>query len=177
MKIAENTVVGLTYELKVSKFEDEIESVPFSVEVRDNEDPFYFIFSKSDLPIKFEEQLLGKEVGNSFNFMLDAEDAYGVHDEELVLTLSKSQFSEENGFTSEMLEEGNFLPLMDDEGNSLQAKVIKDLGDDLILDFNHSLVGFDLHFDGEVMDVRKATREELADGLAENRPVKANTNK
>jgi len=41
MKIISGTVVGLTYELKVSKDEDQVESAPFSVEVRDAEDPFF----------------------------------------------------------------------------------------------------------------------------------------
>lgn len=168
MKIAENTVVGLTYELKVSKFEDEIESSPFSVEIRDTEDPFYFIFGKNDLPPKFEKQLVGKELGESFNFMLDTEDAYGVRDEELLITLPKSQFSEENGFSNEMLKEGNFLPLMDEDGNSLQAKVVEDLGENILLDFNHTLVGFDLHFDGEIVEVREANEEELANGQVDS---------
>lgn len=164
MKISENTVVGLSYELKISKIEDEIESTPFSVEVRDGEDPFYFVFGKSDLPPKFEALLEGKKQGDSFNFMLEVEDAYGERDEELIISLPKSQFSEVNGFNSEMLEEGNFLPLMDEEGNSLQAKVIKDLGEEILLDFNHTLVGFDLHFDGEILEVREASKEELAHG-------------
>jgi len=164
MKIAESKVVGLTYELKVSKLEDEIESAPFSVEVRDAEDPFYFLVGKSDLPPKFEEHLAGKEIGDTFNFVLAAVDAYGDRDEELMIPLPKSQFSEENGFTSEMLEEGNFLPLLDDDGNSLQAKVVEDRGEEVLLDFNHSLVGFDLHFDGEIIEVREATKEELAHG-------------
>ena len=44
MEIKAGTVVGLTYELKVSKEEDEIESAPFSVEVLEEDDPFYFVF-------------------------------------------------------------------------------------------------------------------------------------
>jgi FKBP-type peptidyl-prolyl cis-trans isomerase SlyD len=164
MKISESKVVGLTYELKVSKLEDEIESAPFSVEIRDAEDPFYFLVGKSDLPTKFEEHLSGKEIGDTFNFVLAAVDAYGDRDEELMIPLPKSQFSEENGFTSEMLEKGNFLPLLDEDGNSLQAKVVEDLGEEVLLDFNHSLVGFNLHFDGEIIEVREATKEELAHG-------------
>lgn len=164
MKISESKVVGLTYELKVSKLEDEIESAPFSVEIRDEEDPFYFLVGKSDLPPKFEEYLSDKVVGDKFDFVLAAADAYGDRDEELLITLSKSQFSEENGFSKEMLDEGNFLPLLDEDGNSLQAKVVKDLGDDILLDFNHTLVGFDLHFEGEVIEVREASKEELAHG-------------
>jgi FKBP-type peptidyl-prolyl cis-trans isomerase SlyD len=62
MNIKVGTVVGLTYELKVSKEEDEIESAPFSVEVREADDPFYFLFGQSGLPEKFEELLEGKQL-------------------------------------------------------------------------------------------------------------------
>jgi FKBP-type peptidyl-prolyl cis-trans isomerase SlyD len=164
MKIKENAVVGLTYELKVSKDADDIESAPFSVEVRDEEDPFYFIFGQSGLPEKFEELLASKAQGEEFSFVIGVEDAYGNAEEELLITLPKSQFSQEQGFSKDMLEEGNFLPLMDENGYPMQAKVIKDLGEELLLDFNHPLVGFDLHFEGLVLEVRKATKDELAHG-------------
>ncbi|MFL0682610.1 FKBP-type peptidyl-prolyl cis-trans isomerase SlyD [Algoriphagus aquaeductus] len=164
MKINTNTVVGLTYELKVSKEEDGIESAPFSVEIRDEEDPFYFLFGMSGLPEKFEELLEGKEEGEDFSFTLTMADAYGEPDEELVITLPKEQFSGERGFSPEMLEEGNFLPLMDENGYSMQAKILKDLGEQLLLDFNHPLVGFDLHFEGNIMEVREATKEEIKHG-------------
>ena len=164
MKIQENAVVGLTYELKVSKIEDDIESVPFEAEVRDEEDPFYFLFGNSGLPEKFEELMAGKSVGDEFSFVLKVEEAYGEADDELLVSLPKSQFSHENGFNPEMLKEGNFLPLMDEDGYSMQAKILKDLGENILLDFNHPLVGFDLHFDGKVIEVREATEEEKEHG-------------
>ncbi|WP_026953392.1 FKBP-type peptidyl-prolyl cis-trans isomerase [Algoriphagus mannitolivorans] len=164
MNIQANAVVGLTYELQVSKLEDEIESAPFSVEIRDEEDPFYFLFGQSGLPEKFEELLQGKKEGDDFTFTLSVEEAYGEPDEDLVITLPKEQFSKERGFSEDMLEEGNFLPLMDENGYSMQAKILKNLGDQLLLDFNHPLVGFDLHFEGKVLEVREATKEELTHG-------------
>ena len=164
MKIQANAVVGLTYELKVSKLEDEIESAPFSVEIRDEEDPFYFLFGQSGLPEKFEQLLDGKKEGEDFAFSIPVADAYGELDEDLVITLPKEQFSGDRGFSEEMLEEGNFLPLMDENGYSMQAKILKDLGDQLLLDFNHPLVGFDLHFEGKIIEVREATPEELDHG-------------
>ncbi|GAB2481747.1 MAG: peptidylprolyl isomerase [Cytophagales bacterium] len=164
MKIEEKTVVGLTYELKVSRDEDDIESAPFSVEIRDEEDPFYFLFGQSGLPEKFEELLAGKKEGEDFSFVLSAQEAYGDADDELIITLPTAQFSGERGFSPEMLDEGNFLPLMDENGYSMQAKILKNLGDQLILDFNHPLVGFDLHFDGKIIEVRPATAEEMEHG-------------
>ena len=164
MEITNNTVVGLTYELKVSREADEIESAPFSVEVRDEDDPFYFLFGNSGLPEKFEELLAGKKQGESFSFTLLAAEAYGEADDEMIMAIPKAQFTSERGFEEGMLDEGNFLPLMDENGYPMQAKVLKDLGEEVLLDFNHPLVGFDLHFEGEVMEVREATAEELSHG-------------
>lgn len=164
MKITKKAVVGLTYELKVSKEEDLIESAPFSVEIRDEEDPFYFLFGQSGLPEKFEQLLEGKEEGEDFSFTLTMDEAYGPADDELIVNLPKTQFSNERGFSDEMLEEGNFLPLMDENGYPMQAKILKDLGEELLLDFNHPLVGFDLHFEGSILEVREATKDEIKHG-------------
>lgn len=162
MQISGNTVVGLTYELMVTKEGEE--SAPFSVETRDKEDPFYFLFGKSGLPEKFEENLEGKDEGDSFNFVLEMEEAYGEADDELIVNVPKDQLTQERGFTPDMLQEGNFLPLVDEDGYSMQAKVVKDLGNELLLDFNHPLVGFSLHFDGQIHQVREASEEEIAHG-------------
>ncbi|MEX2591500.1 MAG: FKBP-type peptidyl-prolyl cis-trans isomerase [Anditalea sp.] len=162
MQISENTIVGLTYELKVTKEGEE--SAPFSVEVRDQEDPFYFLLGNSGLPEKFEENLKDKNEGDNFNFVLEMEEAYGEADDDLIVNVPKEQLSEDRGFTPDMLEEGNFLPLVDEEGYSMQAKVMKDLGNELLLDFNHPLVGFSLHFDGQIHEVREASEEEIVHG-------------
>jgi len=167
MQIKPGTVVGLTYELKISKEADEIESAPFSVEVRDAEDPFQFLFGQSGLPEKFEELLLEKNLNEEFAFTITMEEAYGEPDEELLITLPEDQFSKERGFSPEMLEEGNFLPLVDENGYPMQAKILKNLGKELLLDFNHPLVGFDLHFEGKIIEVRKATEKELEQGHVE----------
>jgi FKBP-type peptidyl-prolyl cis-trans isomerase SlyD len=162
MEISENTVVGLTYELKVTKEGEE--SAPFSVEIRDEEDPFYFLFGNSGLPEKFEENLKSKNERDSFNFVLEMEEAYGEADDELIVNVPKDQLSEDRGFSPEMLKEGNFLPLVDEEGYSMQAKVIKDMGQELLLDFNHPLVGLSLHFDGRIQHIREASEDEIAHG-------------
>jgi FKBP-type peptidyl-prolyl cis-trans isomerase SlyD len=167
MEIKAGTVVSLTYELKISKEADEIESAPFSVEVRDEEDPFQFLFGQSGLPEKFEELLEGNKLKEEFSFTLTTAEAYGEADEELLVTMPVEQFSKERGFNPSMLEEGNFLPLVDENGYPMQAKVLKNMGEELLLDFNHPLVGFDLHFEGKVIEVRKATEKELEQGHLE----------
>lgn len=165
MKIDRNTVVGLTYELKVTN--EEPDSVPFSVEVREDEDPFYFLFGNSGLPEAFEERLRDKKEGDKFDFVLDIDEAYGRPDDDLIISAPKSQFTTEVGFEDEMLQEGNFLPLRDEDGYPMQAKIIKDMGEEILLDFNHPLTGMNLHFEGKVFKVRKATEEEIKSGLRE----------
>jgi FKBP-type peptidyl-prolyl cis-trans isomerase SlyD len=163
MKIEENAVVGLTYELKVTN--ETPDSLPFSVEVRDDEDPFYFLFGDSGLPKSFEKKLKNKVKGDTFNFTLKVEEAYGEPDDELIVSVPKSQFNQERGFEEEMLQEGNFLPLIDEDGYPMQAKVVKDLGEEVLLDFNHPLTGMNLHFEGEVFTIREATAKEKEEGF------------
>ncbi|GAB3018118.1 peptidylprolyl isomerase [Cyclobacterium sp. 1_MG-2023] len=163
MKIEENVVVGLTYELKVTN--EQADSLPFSVEVRDKDDPFYFLVGDSGLPKTFEKNLADKVEGDQFNFTLSVEEAYGKPDDELIVSVPKSQFNQERGFEEEMLQEGNFLPLIDEDGYPMQAKVVKDLGEEVLLDFNHPLTGMNLHFEGEVFAIREATEKEKEEGF------------
>ncbi|SEJ18091.1 FKBP-type peptidyl-prolyl cis-trans isomerase SlyD [Cyclobacterium xiamenense] len=163
MKINENTVVGLTYELKVTN--ETSEELPFSVEVRDEADPFYFLYGNSGLPEAFEKKLKEKTKGDRFQFVLEVAEAYGEADDELIVSVPKAQFNTERGFQEEMLQEGNFLPLVDEDGYPMQAKIVKDLGEELLLDFNHPLTGMTLHFEGEVFEVREATEKEKEEGF------------
>jgi FKBP-type peptidyl-prolyl cis-trans isomerase SlyD len=59
---------------------------------------------------------------------------------------------------------GNMVPMMDSEGRRLNGKVIAIEGDAVKMDFNHPMAGNDLHFKGQIMEVREATEEELSHG-------------
>ena len=56
------------------------------------------------------------------------------------------------------------LPMRDSEGHTLVGKVTAITDKHVEMDFNHPLAGFDLHFRGEILDVREATNEEIAHG-------------
>ncbi|HEY6161907.1 MAG TPA: peptidylprolyl isomerase, partial [Bacteroidia bacterium] len=56
------------------------------------------------------------------------------------------------------------LPMVDNKGNHLQGKVTEISLTEVKMDFNHPMAGKDLHFTGEVLEVRDATQEELAHG-------------
>jgi FKBP-type peptidyl-prolyl cis-trans isomerase SlyD len=65
-----------------------------------------------------------------------------------------------------MLKTGNIIPMSDRDGNRLDGKVIAITGESVKMDFNHPLAGHQLHFSGEVIDVRDASEEEIAHGHA-----------
>jgi FKBP-type peptidyl-prolyl cis-trans isomerase SlyD len=54
--------------------------------------------------------------------------------------------------------------MTDAEGNQLLGKVMQITDKFVEMDFNHPLAGYDLHFIGEVLDVREASAEELDHG-------------
>ena len=158
--ISENTVVTITYDLSVT---DENQQKVL-VESAEADAPMVFIFGLSGLPEEFERQLDGKNAGDSFSFSLTPEQAYGDYDQQAVVEIPKEVFLIDGKLDEEMLQPGNFLPMADNEGNHMQAKVVS-IGDTSVqMDFNHPLAGMVMHFDGKVESVRPATAEELDHG-------------
>jgi FKBP-type peptidyl-prolyl cis-trans isomerase SlyD len=62
---------------------------------------------------------------------------------------------------SDKLKVGNIVPMMDNEGNPFDGRVIAVDNDTVKMDFNHPLAGKALHTFGQVLNVREATVEEL----------------
>ena len=162
MTISDQKVVSITYDLSVT---DENQQKVL-VESAEAEEPMVFLFGHSGLPEEFENQLQGKNAGDAFNFSLTPEQAYGDYDEQALVEIPKQVFEIDGKLDEQMLEAGNFLPMADNEGNHLQAKVIEIRDEVVLMDFNHPLAGMVMHFDGQIQDVREATADELAHGHA-----------
>ncbi|MDY3069277.1 MAG: peptidylprolyl isomerase [Parabacteroides sp.] len=157
MKIAENMYVAVTYDLNVGEGEERE-----LMEKATREVPLKFIFGTGMMIPAFEAALAGLEVGSKFDFTIAPADAYGEYDENHVLDLPKKIFEVDGKFDSEMIKEGNTVPMMDADGNRLNGSVLEVKEDVVIMDFNHPLAGETLHFSGEVIDVHEATAEEIA---------------
>jgi FKBP-type peptidyl-prolyl cis-trans isomerase SlyD len=156
MKIAPKHVVSLTYDLYVDQ--DGTETL---VESATQEQPLTFLFGAGQMLPKFEENLSNLSTGESYDFKLSAEDAYGVYDEEAVATLPMEMFQGQD-----MPEIGGILPLQDNHGNRFQGQVVSIAEDGVIVDLNHPMAGQELHFKGSIINVRPATPEELSHGHA-----------
>ena len=156
MKIAPNHVVSLTYDLYSPK--DGTEAL---VESATQEQPLTFLFGVGQMLPKFEENLSTLSTGDNYDFTISAADGYGEHDENAVANLPKDMF---NG--ADLPEIGSILPLQDNNGNRFQGQVVSIAEDSIIVDLNHPMAGQDLHFKGEILNVRPATPEELSHGHA-----------
>ncbi|MDR0871991.1 MAG: FKBP-type peptidyl-prolyl cis-trans isomerase [Prevotellaceae bacterium] len=154
--IAAKKMVTATYDLYVDG-ENEEELMEQATE----QQPLVFCFGIGMMLERFEQNLKGKKAGDKFDFVIDHSEAYGEYDDESVVDLPKNIFEVDGKFDNEMIAEGSFVPLMDSEGNRVSATVVK-VGDTTVtVDLNHPLAGENLHFIGEILEVRDATEEEL----------------
>ena len=159
-QISPNKVVTITYDLSVTDENQE----KVLVESAEADAPMVFLFGQSGLPEEFESQLSGKNPGDEFKFSLTPEQAYGDYDQQAVVDIPKNVFEVDGKIDEEMLQEGNFLPMSDNQGNHMQGKIVEIGADTVKMDFNHPLAGMVMHFDGKVADVREATQEEMDHG-------------
>lgn len=161
MKVEKNKVVSLTYTLRFDDKDGEI------IEEINSEEPEVVLIGNKNLFEKFENKLIGLETGAEFEFMLNAEDAYGNYDEEKVVELPKENFMIDGKFDDEMVYEGAIIPMEDEEEDIQAEAVVLEINDkNVTLDFNHPLSGEDLHFKGKILEIRDATSEEIQFGDA-----------
>jgi len=156
MKINPQHVVSLTYDLYVDQDGTEVLQ-----ESATQEQPLTFLYGAGQMLPRFEENLSALSTGDTYDFRLTAEDAYGEYDEEAVANLPLDMFKE-----SGVPEIGTVIPLQDNNGNRFQGMVVSIAEDSVIVDLNHPMAGQELHFKGNILNVRPATPEELSHGHA-----------
>ncbi len=158
MQIEPRTVVSLTYELRVN---DQESNEPELIEKVESDQPLVFLYGIGNMLEKFEQNLSGMKQGEAFAFSLNPEEGYGEVNDEAVVPLPMQIFEVDGVVDTEMVKEGNLLPMMDQDGNHMQGRVLEITGETVLMDFNHPLAGMNLHFSGKIIGVREATLEEL----------------
>ena len=156
MKIAAKVVVKLKYTLSLDDGSLAAESA--------ETEPFEFIYGLGHNLPAFEKNILGLEEGGEFSFSLGPEEAFGEIDENLIVKLPEETFSDAPEGAVELHKS---LPMLDSEGNTIFG-VVSDIEAGFItMDFNHPLAGETLHFEGRVLNVRKARPSELEVGRSD----------
>lgn len=98
--------------------------------------------------------------GDKFSVTLPPEAAFGDRFDDNVVVLEKQIFERDGKLADEVVV-GAELPMMTAEGYRIVGRVI-DINDDGIkMDFNHPFAGITVKYDGEIVEVREATPEEL----------------
>ncbi|MCM8526059.1 MAG: peptidylprolyl isomerase [Lentisphaeraceae bacterium] len=105
-----------------------------------------------------EKAIDGLKAGETFNFTLKPEDAFGEKQEDLIVTVGKENFETDN------LEVGMQFQTLDQDENVVIATIIEVKEKEVVVDENHPLAGVSLKFEGAVKEVRDATEEEISHG-------------
>ena len=158
MTIKKDKVVSIIYDLRIDSPEGEI------VESLNQDKPLTFLYGSGNLLPKFEENISGLKLGDSFDFDLAVTDAYGEVNETAIVEVPISAFEMDGKLDEDLVKLGNTIPMRDNAGNRLNGVVKEISSENVKMDFNHPLAGNHLYFKGEVTEVREATEEELTHG-------------
>lgn len=142
--------------------EDDLEMM----EEATTEQPFQFITGFGTTLDAFEQQIAELGKGQTFDFTIPKEQAYGDYVEEHILDLEREMFNVDGRFDQAHIYLGATIPLENEEGQRFYGRVIA-IGEKTVkVDLNHPLAGKDLHFKGTVLENREATDNEIKQLIA-----------
>jgi len=117
-----------------------------------------YIHGHGNLVSGLEKELDGKEDGAPFEAKVAPAEGYGDYDDELLFDVPKDRFKEFGE-----LQVGMQFEAETNQGHQIMA--IRSIGDEsVVVDANHPLAGQTLHFEGKIVGVRDATKDELSHG-------------
>lgn len=119
--------------------------------------PLEYLHSHDNILPGLEHALEGKKVGDELSVTLAPADAYGLRNEDLVQEVSRASFG------SAELAPGSCFQTEGEAGPQI-VTVLSIEGNNVTVDTNHPLAGHTLRYQVNVLDVREATRAELAKG-------------
>jgi len=147
----ENCVVAIEYEVKEAGGSEVVDTNKGGA-------PLEFITGKGNIIPGLENALIGMSKGESGDFLVVAQEAYGELNPDAIQTHPKDQF---DGID---LEEGMMLYGQGEHGQTVQVMVKSFTDDEVTIDFNHPLAGKDLMFSVTVLEVREASADEAMCG-------------
>ena len=150
MKIEKDLVASIEYTLK-----NDDGTV---LDTSDGREPLSYLHGSGNIIPGLENELLGKEAGDSFSANIAPEDAYGAYEDKMVFSVKKEKFDD----PSQIEEVVRFQAEIDGVPRICTVASVK--GEDVEVDANHPLAGMTLHFDVTVCNVREATAEEIEHG-------------
>lgn len=110
--------------------------------------PMEFVIGQGNLIPKFEEAVIGLEVGQSVKVSIPADDAYGQRAEEMVAVLDRSEIPADIN-----PEPGQQMEVILQDGSPMPVLVTEVTDKTITLDANHPLAGCDLNFEIRLVEI------------------------
>ncbi len=120
--------------------------------------PLYYLHGVGQIVPGLERELVGLKIGDTKSVTVEPKDGYGEINPELRMTFPKSQFPADQDLKPGM----QFFAELGQERHLLTIKAVR--AEEVDVDGNHPLSGQTLSFEIEVVEIRKATDEEMAHG-------------
>lgn len=139
----------------------EYEGVKELVEQATTEQPFQFTTGLGFTFEAFEEKFKDLKEGDSFNFTLTKDETNGDRRDDLVFDVDKNIFCVNGKFDDKQIYAGNIIPLMNEEGQRMNGLVVEVKEDAVTIDLNHPYAGMSLVFEGKILSMHDATKEEI----------------
>ena len=114
-------------------------------------DPMQFTIGSGQVIPGFDEGVQDMEPGDKKTITIDAQNAYGPVNPELVQKINKTEFKEDM-----KLEKGSRMQLNNGQGQTMVVTVADMDENSVTLDGNHPLAGKDLTFEIELVEIVEA---------------------
>jgi peptidylprolyl isomerase len=124
----------------------------------DGRDPLEFELGSGQVIAGFDNGVSGMTIGEKKTIEIPCAEAYGPHNEAMIIEMPKERFPE--GMEVEV---GMPLMMSDGQGQQLQVSVTAINEQTVTLDANHPLAGKDLIFDLELVEIKGGSRIILAE--------------
>ncbi|HEY7544345.1 MAG TPA: peptidylprolyl isomerase [Blastocatellia bacterium] len=118
------------------------------VDSSEGSDPLQFTVGSGDIIEGFDEAVRGMEEGETREFTVAPEQAYGDYREEMVLVLARSLFPADS---NPVVGSGVEIPLP--SGGSHLFRIVEVSQEEVTLDGNHLLAGETLHFRVQLLGI------------------------
>ena len=153
MQVEKNKVISFHYSLS--------EADGTAIESSNNSDPLAYLCGRRGILPALEDAMLGKQAGDRFSVTLTPEQAYGQRQERPAQRIPIKHLYGH----PKRLKAGQTVSVNTKEGPR-EVIVVKVGRFNVDVDINHPLAGKTLNFDIDIVDVREASKEELAHGHA-----------
>ena len=111
-------------------------------------EPLEFKLGEDQLIPGFESAVVGMHAGETKTIRIIADDAYGPHQEEMVLVIDRSEFPDDID-----PKVGEQLSMQDAEGEEFEVKIVDASEETVTLDGNHPLAGENLTFEIQLVEI------------------------